>query len=56
MSCLNRVIISGAALSFQHKEFYHAVQMTFYSIASKYNMPLEAHIAVIDVDRHVMGE
>ncbi len=40
--------------SLQHTQAVCAVQMTFYSIAAKYNGPLEAALAHIDDDRYDM--
>ncbi len=41
--------------SLQHTQAVCAVPMRFYSIAAKYNGPLEAAHAVIDDDRYDMG-
>ena len=40
--------------SLQHTQAVCAVQMSFYSIAAKYNGPLEAAHAFIDDDRYDM--
>ena len=42
--------------SLQHTQAVCAVQMSFYSIAAKYNVPLEAAHAHIDDDGYDMAE
>ena len=42
----------SAKTSLQHTQAVCAVQMSFYSIAAKYNGPLEAAHAHIDDDRY----